>query len=240
MTGVFAVALALTAAAACVASGAPLLLQEVLAWRGGRAASVRVRSHTCSAACATSSGGRRVAREVQLSQPTLWSEHSQRLCELRVTTEDGARYLLPVPPTQMVRPGDSFRVGAVSGRPALTNCTTGASLVLPRRLVKESSPLGSLSALPLVLVAPFALLVVFVGSLGRNVAHKLTTFDTLAGGPADPEVASLAQRSTEMLASGFTWLFAVALFSCALLFLVSSARWPRPRVVTTDGRLLAI
>jgi hypothetical protein len=43
-----------------------------------------------------------------------------------------------------------------------------------------------------------------------------------------------------MVGSGLTWLLAAALVSCAVLLFVSTARWPKPRVLTADGRLLGV
>jgi hypothetical protein len=240
LNGVFLVALALTAAAGCAAFGAPLLLQEVLAWRGGRAASVRVRPHTCTASCAASPGAPLVARDVQLAQPTLWAEHALRVSELRVTADDGHRYLLPVPPTRLVRPGDRFAIREESGRSVISNCTTGTEMVLPRRLLKESSPLGSLAGLPLIVVAPFALLVVFVGNLGRQVVRQIGTVDAVTGNETTADIRELSSESDDMVGSGLTWLLAAALVSCAVLLFVSTARWPKPRVLTADGRLVGV
>jgi hypothetical protein len=240
LNGVFLVALALTAAAGCAAFGAPLLLQEVLAWRGGRAASVRVRPHTCTPSCAASPGAPLVAQDVQLAQPTLWSQHAMRVCELRVTADDGGRYLLPVPPTQLIRPADRFAVREDSGRSVISNCTTGREMVLPRRLLKESSPLGSLAGLPLVVVAPFALLFIFVGNLGRQVAHQIGTVNAVSGNETTADIHELSNHSDGIVGSGLTWLLAAALVSCALLLVASTARWPRPQVLTRDGRLLEV
>jgi hypothetical protein len=240
LNGVFLVALALTAAAGCVAFSAPLLLQEVLAWQGGRAASVRVRPHTCTPSCETSPGPPLVAQDVQLAQPTLWSQHAMRVCELRVTANDGSRYLLPVPPTQLLRPGDRFAVREVTGRSVISNCTTGSEMVLPRRLVKESSPLGSLAGLPLVVVAPFALLFVFVGNLGRQVAHEISTFNAVAGTETTADIHELSTGSDEIVGSGLTWLLGAALVSCVVLLFANTAPWPKPRVLTSDGRLLGV
>jgi hypothetical protein len=239
LNGVFSVALVLTAAVACVALSAPLLLQEALAWRGGRAASVRLRSHTCTPACATSAGAPLVAGSVRLSQPTLWSEHALRACELRIVATDGTQYLLPVPPTQLVREGQSFAVRKLSGRHVVSNCTTGVEMVLPRRLVAASSPLSSLAALPLLLIAPFALLFVFVGNLGRGVTNKIGKVNGLTGSETPSDIRQLATESDQMIGSGVTWLIVAALVGCGIMLLVSSSRWPSPRVLTTDGLLRA-
>jgi hypothetical protein len=240
LNGVFLIALALTAVAGCVAFSAPLLLQEVLAWRGGRAASVRVRPHTCTPSCAASPGAPLVAQDVQLAQPTLWAEHAMRVAELRVTVSDGGRYLLPVPPTQLVRPGDRFAFREESGRSVISNCTTGTEMMLPRRLLKESSPLGALAGLPLVVVAPFALLFVFVGNLGRQVVGQIGTVNAVTGNETTADIHELSHRSDDIVGSGLTWLLGAALVSCALLLFISTARWPKPQVLTPDGRLLTV
>jgi hypothetical protein len=240
LNGVFLIALALTVVAGCVAFSAPLLLQEVLASRGGRAASVRVRPHTCTPSCAASPGAPLVAQDVQLAQPTLWAEHAMRVSELRVTVSDGGRYLLPVPPTRLVRPGDQFPLREESGRSVISNCTTGTEMVLPRRLLKESSPLGSLAGLPLVVVAPFALLFIFVGNLGRQVAGQIGTVNAVTGNETTADIYELSRESDGIVGSGLTWLLGAALVSCALLLFISTARWPKPQVLTPDGRLLTV
>ena len=147
-----------------------------------------------------------------------------RVSELRVTVSNGGRYLLPVPPTRSV----------------ISNCTTGTEMVLPRRLLKESSPLGSLAGLPLVVVAPFALLFIFVGNLGRQVAGQIGTVNAVTGNETTADIYELSRESDGIVGSGLTWLLGAALVSCALLLFISTARWPKPQVLTPDGRLLTV
>jgi hypothetical protein len=179
-----------------------------------------------------------VAREVQLAQPTFWAEHAMRVSELRILTEDGHRYLLPVPPTQLVRAGDQFALREESGRSVVSNCTTGREMVLPRRLVKEYAPLGALAGIPLVVVAPLALLFLFVGNLGRGVVGEIDDLNAATGTPTTADIDELSSGSDHIVGGSLTWLLAAALVSCAALTFVSSAPWPKARVLGVDGRLL--